>query len=113
MKVSVIELDSFNDMILFLYSRLTTMNLNTSLLCNEKNCFTIISATEEQLFIITSPPPNQKCRYAYIDDLGKTLCSEIPTPGRPMVFIVNVKNIKETESIIEALIPTTKHTPST
>jgi hypothetical protein len=103
MKVSVIQLTSFDDMVLFLYSRLTAMNLSTSLLCNEKNCFTIISATDEQIFVITSPPPNQKCRYAYLDDLGKTTCSETPIPGRPTVFIVNVKNVRETSNIIEAI----------
>jgi hypothetical protein len=103
MKVSVIQLASFDDMILFLYSRLTAMNLSTSLLCNEKNCFTIISATDEQIFVITSPPLNQKCRYVYLDDLGKIMCSDIPMPGRPTIFIVNVKNIKEVSNIVEAI----------
>lgn len=107
MRVSVIELTSFEDMVLFLYSRLTTMNLNSSLLCNEKNCFTIITATEQQIFVITSPPPqNQKCRYAYLDDYGKTICSETPMAGRPTIFILAVRNIRETESLIDALTKT-------
>lgn len=104
MKVSVIELTSFEDMILFLYSRLTTMSINSSVLCNDKKCFTIITASEQQIFIISSPlPQEQKCRYSYLDDYGKVRCSDIPLAGRPTIFILFVKNIKETESIMEAL----------
>ena len=104
MRISVIELASFDDMILFLYSRLTTMNLNSSLMCNESRCFTIIPATEQQLFIITSPlPQNKNCRYAYLEETGRVICSETPMVGRPTIFILNVKNVRETGSIIDAL----------
>lgn len=104
LRISIIDLATFEDMVLFLYSRLTTMNINTSLLCNDKSCFTIITATEQQLFVITSPPPhNTKCRYAYLDDYGKVLCSETPLIGRPSVFILSVKEIREAESLVEAL----------
>jgi|GEM_PF-612637 len=103
-KVSVIELTSFEDMILFLYSRLTTMNINSALLCNTRNCFTIITASDQQIFVISSPPPQeQKCRYSYIDDYGKVKCSDTPLPGRPTIFILQVKEIKEKESLVEAL----------
>jgi len=106
MRVSTIELETFNDMVFFLYSRLTTMSLNTSLLCNEKSCFTIISASEELIFVITSPPPERPCRYAYIDDTGRVICTENPLAGRPSVFIVRVKNIRETGSIVDAVSST-------
>lgn len=114
MRISVIELASFDDMVLFLVSRLTTMNLNSSLLCNEKNCFTIITASDQQIFVITSPPPHhQKCKYVYLDDYGKTVCGETPPIGRPTIFILNVKSIRETGTLIDALIQSSSTPTST
>ena len=102
-KVSTIELESFEDMILMLHSRMTAMNPTSSLMCTDKNCFTIISAGDEQIFIILSPSPSTKCRFAYVDDLGKVKCSETPPAGRPIVFVISVKSIKESDSIVKAL----------
>ncbi|MEL9940311.1 MAG: hypothetical protein QW632_02675 [Ignisphaera sp.] len=102
-RISTIELESFEDMILMLHSRMTAVSMTSSLMCTDKNCFTIISAGDEQVFIISSPPPTTKCRFAFVDDFGKVRCSETPPAGRPIVFVISVKNIKETDSIIKAL----------
>ncbi|MEM0027257.1 MAG: hypothetical protein QXT53_04000 [Ignisphaera sp.] len=102
-RISTIELESFEDMILMLHSRMTAVSMTSSLMCTDKNCFTIISAGDEQVFIISSPPPATKCRFAFVDDFGKVRCSENPPTGRPIVFVISVKNVKETDSIIKAL----------
>jgi hypothetical protein len=101
--VSSIELESFEDMILMLHSRMTPVNMTSSLMCTDRICFTIISAGDEQVFIISSPPPSGRCRFAYVDDYGKAKCSETPPTGKPIVFVISVKNINETDSIIKAL----------
>ncbi|ADM26961.1 hypothetical protein Igag_0109 [Ignisphaera aggregans DSM 17230] len=102
-KISIIELEKFEDMILFLHSRMTAVSMTSSLLCSEKNCFTIISASDEQIFIISSPPPETKCRYAHVDENGKIKCTEIPPIGKPIVFIITVKSIREADSIVSAI----------
>lgn len=103
-QVSTIELESFEDMVLLLHSRMTPMNMVSSLLCNSKRCFTIITATDEHVFIIMSPnPPMPRCRFAYVDEQGHVKCSEIPPSNRPVVCIVAVKSIKSSGNIVEAL----------
>jgi len=101
--VSSIELESFEDMILMLHSRMTPVSMTSSLMCTDRICFTIISAGDEQIFIISSPPPTGKCKFAYVDDYGRARCSDTPPAGKPIVFVISVKSIKETDSIIKAL----------
>lgn len=45
-KVSLIELETFDDMILLLQSRMTAVSMTSSLLCSEKSCFTIVSISD-------------------------------------------------------------------
>lgn len=96
---SVIELETFDDIILLLYSRMSAVSMTSSLLCSEKSCFTIITVTDEQIFIVSSPPPSIKCKFASVDDQGKVKCGDAPPVGRPVVFILNVRDIKESDSI--------------
>lgn len=103
-RVSSIELETFEDMVLMLHSRMTPVSMTSSLMCTDKTCFTIISAGDEQVFIISSPPPVSKCKFAYVDDYGKVKCSETPPTGRPIVFVISVKNIKESDSVVKALL---------
>jgi hypothetical protein len=102
-KVSLIELETFDDMILLLQSRMTAVSMTSSLLCSEKSCFTIVSISDEQILIISSPPPTTKCKFAYVDDQGKVRCGEYPPVGRPVVFILSVKGIKESNRIPNTL----------
>jgi hypothetical protein len=102
-KVSTVELESFEDMILMLHSRMTPVSMVSALMCTTKICFTIISAGDEQIFVFSSPPPQTKCRFAYVDENGKVKCSENPPPGKPVVFIIAVKNVYETDSLTKAL----------
>ncbi|MEM1678982.1 MAG: hypothetical protein QXV81_04960 [Ignisphaera sp.] len=103
-KVSLIELETFDDIILLLHSRMSAVSMTSSLLCSEKSCFTIVTVSDEQILIISSPPPSTKCKFASVDDQGKVRCGELPPVGRPVVFILNVKDIKETDSITITLL---------
>lgn len=102
-RVSLIELETFDDIILLLQSRMTAVSMTSSLLCSGKSCFTIVSVSDEQILIISSPPPATKCKFAYVDDQGKVRCGDSPPVGRPVVFILNVKGIKESDTIPAAL----------
>ncbi len=103
-RVSLIELETFDDIILLLYSRMSAVSMSSSLLCSEKTCFTVVTVSDEQIFIISSPPPPTKCKFASVDDQGKVKCGDLPPVGRPVVFILNVKNIKESDTIPATLL---------
>lgn len=98
-KGSLIELETFDDLIYFVFSRITTVNPNASVLCSSSRCFTIISGGNEHLFVIASPPPAKQCRFAYVDENGKIRCSDTPIPGKPMVIIVSVKRSEKIEDV--------------
>ncbi len=103
-KISVIELESFNDIIYFLHSRLTTMNISSSILCTANSCFTVISGGNEQLFIIRAPRHSEvNCRFAYVDETGNVRCSNTPPVGRPVIIVVNVKRVSDVETVSQAL----------
>jgi len=103
-KISVIELESFNDIIYLLHSRLTTMNISSSILCTANTCFTVISGGDKQLFIIRAPRHSEtNCRFAYVDEAGNVRCSATPPVGRPVIIVINVKKVSEAETIPQAL----------
>jgi len=102
-QISVIELATFNDIVYFLHSRLTTMNISGSLLCTENTCFTVVSGGNDQLFVIKAPAPSKLCRFAYVDETGSIKCSDTPPIGRPTVIIISVKNVKDVEHLAQAL----------
>ncbi len=98
-----ISLETFNDLIHFVYSRLTTVSITASVFCSESLCFTIIGS-DEQYFVIKSPPPSSNtCKFAYIDEKGEVKCSMAPAIGRPSVVVVRVKSLKEVKSFEESL----------
>jgi len=104
MKISVIELEDFKDIIYFLHSRLTTMNISSSILCTKSTCFTVVSGGNEYLFVIRSPYHNNpSCRFAYVDESGNVRCSLTPPVGKPVIIVINVNSIREAESLSQAL----------
>ncbi len=107
MKATVIELASFEDLAYFMYTRMTTVNPHTSILCTEKKCFTMISGGENHLFVVTSPPPREKCRFVYVDESGKVKCSNTPMPGKPIIVLVTVSSTQSFEDISQFLTLTT------
>lgn len=102
-EISVIEFSSFDDLVYFLHTRITTVNPYTSALCSEKSCFTIISAGEGVLFVLKSPAPSKQSRFVYIAEDGKLRYSDTPVVGKPMVVVVRISQTKRVQSLDEAL----------
>ncbi len=99
LKGSIIELDSFEDLVYFVFSRITTVGPNASVLCSKSKCFTVVSGGDEQVFIIASPSPEKRCRFAYVDESGRVQCSNAPLPGKPMIIVVSVKRVEKVEDV--------------
>ena len=102
-EISVIEFSTFEDLVYFLHTRITTVNPYTSALCSDKMCFTMISAGESVLFVLRSPPPPRSARFVYIAEDGKLRYSETPVVGKPMVVVVRVSGMKRVQGLDEAL----------
>ncbi len=102
-KLSIIDFETFEDLVYFLVTRMSTVSPSISALCMEDKCFTILSGGNEVIFVLRSPAPQNRTRFVYVDDNGKVVYSRTPVPGKPMVFVVNVKNVREVESLVEAL----------
>ncbi len=103
LKASIINLGSFEDLVYFMHTRITTVNPHTSILCTDQTCFTIISGGENYLFVVTAPAPHDKCRFAYIDEGGKVRCTNTPIPGKPFIVLVSVRSTQSLEDISQFL----------
>ncbi|HWQ16738.1 MAG TPA: hypothetical protein VNL13_02780 [Sulfolobales archaeon] len=87
-----IKLESFEDMVLFMLSRVSPGFPLVTITCRESECLTLSPLSERVFVIIESPAPKGKeCRYYYIDDSGAISCSQRPIIGRPNLTIIKVK----------------------
>lgn len=87
-----IRLESFDDMVLFMLSRVSPGFPLVAITCRETDCFALSPLSDRVFVIIESPPPRGKdCKYYYIDDSGSISCSQRPVIGRPNLTIIRVK----------------------
>ncbi len=87
-----IELENFEDMVIFMLSRISPGFPLITITCREDMCFALSPLSERVFVVIESPPPKSKeCKYYYIDDSGNVSCSQRPIIGRPNLTIVRVK----------------------
>ncbi|MDT7894772.1 MAG: hypothetical protein ACO2O0_10110 [Desulfurococcales archaeon] len=87
-----IKLESFEDMVLFMLSRVAPGFPLVTITCVESGCFALSPLSERVFVIIESPlPKSRDCKYYYIDDSGVVSCSSRPVIGRPNLTTVRVK----------------------
>ncbi len=87
-----IKLESFEDMVLFMLSRVSPGFPLVTITCIESGCFALSPLSERVFVVIESPLPKSKdCKYYYIDDSGNVSCSSKPVIGRPNLTTVRVK----------------------
>ncbi len=55
------------------------------------------------MFVVTSPPPKSKCRFAYLEENGTVRCTNMPIPGKPMIVLVNVRSTESLDDISKFL----------
>ena len=100
--IVVIELKSFDDLVYFVHSRLTTVSIAASILCDESRCFTIIGG-DDQYFVVKAPAPSTQAKFAYVDEQGAVRLSNAPPVGRPAILIVRASRISYVQKFEEAL----------
>ena len=87
-----IKLESFEDMVLFMLSRVAAGFPLVTVTCVETGCFALSPLSERAFVIIESPlPKSRECRYYYIDDTGSVACSQKPMIGRPNLTTIKVR----------------------
>lgn len=87
-----IKLESFEDMVLFMLSRVSPGFPLVTITCREGECFALSPLSDRIFVIIESPSPkSRECKYYYIDDSGNISCSQRPVIGRPNLTIIRVK----------------------
>ncbi|RLG88428.1 MAG: hypothetical protein DRO15_02880 [Thermoprotei archaeon] len=104
MGVLTMNFKSFEELALYLISRLSTVTPTTSIACSSEKCYTFTALTDEHFIILRSPPPSSKeCRYYYINERGKLICSEKPVLGRPCLTVTWVSKIDVSKELSEGL----------
>jgi len=102
----VVELKSFDDLVLYAVSRLSTVSPSTSVFCSDENCFAVLTMSEQHFMVLKAPPPSSSdCRYAYVDNDGSVRCRRAPLAGKPLVVIVRARGVGEYGKLLEALSP--------
>ena len=104
MGMLLLDFRSFNELALYLLSRLSTVTPTTSIACSDDRCYTFSALANEYFIVLRSPPPESRsCRYYYVDERGQLTCSEKPIPGRPCITVTWIKELRLSKEVLEQL----------
>jgi len=91
LEIYTIELASIDDLIYYVYTRLTAMTPSTPILCSQKECYTMILGENYVVLLKAKKASEITARYAYVDDSGIIRYTNNPPPGRPIVIFIRVQ----------------------
>jgi len=104
MGVLILDFKSFEELALYLLSRLSTVTPTTSIACSTEKCYAFSALVDKYFIVLRSPSPHNKTeRYYYIDEAGRLTCSNKPALGRPCLTITWISELAISKELSEHL----------